>query len=76
MTRDPTKAESYGVPSWRDVETALSVLDADAVYIATLVFLHAPQTITALRAGRHVLCEKADGVGLCCRALRYDWNRC
>jgi predicted dehydrogenase len=58
VTRDPTKAESYGVPSWRDVETALSVLDAGAVYIATPVFLHAPQTITALRAGRHVLCEK------------------
>ena len=58
VTRDPTKADSYGVPSWRDVETALSVLDAGAVYIATPVFLHAPQTITALRAGRHVLCEK------------------
>jgi hypothetical protein len=57
VTRDPTKADSYGVPWWRDVETALSVLDAGAVYIATPVFLHAPQTITALRAGRHVLCE-------------------
>jgi predicted dehydrogenase len=32
--------------------------DATAVYVATPVFLHAPQTIAALRSGRHVLCEK------------------
>jgi predicted dehydrogenase len=28
------------------------------VYVATPVFLHAPQAIAAMRAGRHVLCEK------------------
>ena len=30
----------------------------DAVYVATPVFLHAPQTIQSLRAGKHVICEK------------------
>jgi predicted dehydrogenase len=58
VTRDPAKARPYGVPSWVDFDNALQACDANAVYIATPVFLHAPQTIAALRAGRHVLCEK------------------
>lgn len=58
VTRDPAKAARYGAPSWTDLGTALEACNADAVYIATPVFLHAPQTIAALRAGRHVLCEK------------------
>jgi predicted dehydrogenase len=32
--------------------------DIDAVYLATPVFLHAPQAIQALEAGKHVLVEK------------------
>ena len=31
---------------------------ADVVYVASPVFLHAPQTLAALRAGKLVLCEK------------------
>ena len=58
VTRDPANAARYGVPAWPDLETALAQCDADAVYVATPVFLHAPMTIAALRAGRHVLCEK------------------
>lgn len=58
VTRDPAKAVAYGVPAWPDMEMALAGCGAAAVYIATPVFLHAPQTIAALRAGRHVLCEK------------------
>ena len=58
VTRDPVKARPYGVPSWSDFDSALAACDANAVYIATPVFLHAPQTIAALRAGRDVLCEK------------------
>ena len=58
VTRTPAKAEPYAVPSWTDLDAALSHSAADAVYIATPVFLHAPQTIAALRAGKHVLCEK------------------
>jgi predicted dehydrogenase len=58
VTRDPAKAAFYGAPSWSDFPSALAESGADAVYIATPVFLHAPQTIAALRAGCHVLCEK------------------
>ncbi|HTS65952.1 MAG TPA: Gfo/Idh/MocA family oxidoreductase [Candidatus Acidoferrales bacterium] len=58
VTRDPAKAEPYGAPGFTTLGTALRETTAQAVYIATPVFLHAPQTIEALRAGRHVLCEK------------------
>jgi 1,5-anhydro-D-fructose reductase (1,5-anhydro-D-mannitol-forming) len=58
VTRDPKKAERYGVPGWTALDTALAEAGADAVYVATPVFLHAPQTISSLRAGKHVLCEK------------------
>src|SRR5882762_5883073 len=58
VTRDAAKAAPYNVPSWPDLDAALAASNADAVYVATPVFLHAPQTIAALRAGRHVLCEK------------------
>jgi 1,5-anhydro-D-fructose reductase (1,5-anhydro-D-mannitol-forming) len=58
VTRDPAKAQPYGVPAWSDLETALVACHPVAVYIATPVFLHAPQTLAVLRAGCHVLCEK------------------
>jgi 1,5-anhydro-D-fructose reductase (1,5-anhydro-D-mannitol-forming) len=60
VTRDARKAEAYEVPAWSDLKDALPV--ADAVYVATPVFLHAPQTILCLRAGIHVLCEKPMGM--------------
>jgi len=58
VSRDPAKGAPYSVPAWNSLDTALAECDAAAVYVATPVFLHAPQTISALRAGRHVLCEK------------------
>ena len=58
VTRDAAKAERYGIPSWNSLDAALEACDASAIYVATPVFLHTPQTLVALRAGRHVLCEK------------------
>lgn len=58
VTRHPNKAESYGVPGFSTLEEALQRGTFDAIYVATPVFLHGPQSIQALRAGKHVLCEK------------------
>jgi predicted dehydrogenase len=41
-------------PSWREL---LDDSDVDAVVIATWPYLHAPITIAALEAGKHVLCQ-------------------
>src|SRR5580658_9933434 len=58
VSRNPKKAEPYGVPCWTELGLALAESGADAVYVASPVFLHAPQTVACLRAGKHVLCEK------------------
>jgi 1,5-anhydro-D-fructose reductase (1,5-anhydro-D-mannitol-forming) len=59
ITRDAKKAEAYpGVLAWSTLEDALQDSAIDAVYVASPVLLHARQTIAALRAGKHVLCEK------------------
>ena len=58
VTRDPAKAAPYGVSVWKTLEEALADPEVHAVYVGTPVFLHAPQTIQSLRAGKHVLCEK------------------
>ena len=51
-------AEEYGIPSrherWEDLVADPGV---DAVVIGTWPYLHAPITIAALQAGKHVLCE-------------------
>ncbi|HWJ20398.1 MAG TPA: Gfo/Idh/MocA family oxidoreductase [Geobacterales bacterium] len=58
VTRDPTKAFPYNVRVWRTLDEALSDPEVHAVYVGTPVFLHAPQAIQSLRAGKHVLSEK------------------
>jgi len=58
VTREPEKAEAFQSRCWTTLDEALADPKVDAVYVATPVFLHAPQTIQSLRAGKHVLCEK------------------
>ncbi len=62
VTRDARKAEPYALPSWPSLEEALAVECFDAVYVGTPPALHCPLTLTALRAGCHVLCEKPFGM--------------
>ena len=58
VTRDPAKAVRFGPKAWTSLDEALADPAVQAVYVGTPVFLHAPQTIQALRAGKHALCEK------------------
>lgn len=58
VTRHPEKAQRFGAKVWTNVDDALQDPQVEAVYVATPVSLHAPQSIAAMRAGRHVLCEK------------------
>lgn len=58
VSRDPEKARPWAPHAWASLEDALTDSAVQAVYVATPVFLHAPQSIAAMRTGRNVLCEK------------------
>ena len=51
----PTLGVTRIVADYREL---LADPDIDAVYLATPPFLHRPMTVEALRAGKHVCCEK------------------
>jgi len=50
--------EQYDAPHTTDLDVLLSNPDVDAVYVATPHYLHAPLSIKALEAGKHVMVEK------------------
>ena len=50
--------EQYDVPHTTDLDELLGNEHVDAVYIATPHYLHAPLSLKALEAGKHVLVEK------------------
>jgi 1,5-anhydro-D-fructose reductase (1,5-anhydro-D-mannitol-forming) len=50
-------AAQFGAQACASVEELLGS-GVDAVYIATPVYLHCAQTLPAMAAGKHVLCEK------------------
>ncbi len=58
VTSDPAKATPYKTRVFKALDEALADPQVEAVYVGTPVFLHAPQTIQAFKAGKHVLCEK------------------
>lgn len=57
--RVKTMAEKYGVTrTFTDMNEMLKLEEIDAVSVCTWNSAHAPCTIAALNAGKHVLCEK------------------
>lgn len=62
MSRSEERAkeigDQFGAKGYTRMEDLLEDPEVDAVYIATPVHLHAPQTIAAAQHGKHVLVEK------------------
>lgn len=52
-------AEEFDVPHvFTDYRDLLAMKEIDAVSVTTPNFMHRPPTVAALKAGKHVLCEK------------------
>src|SRR5436190_15964207 len=51
-------AQRFGIPDIQDTDALLGREQINLVYIATPPFLHHPQAMKALQAGKHVICEK------------------
>ena len=72
VTRDPAKGRDLAEKVWSDLTQALTDPAIDVVYVGTPVFLHARQTIDALQAGKHVLCEKPLGMNYAEASAMHD----
>jgi predicted dehydrogenase len=61
---------------YSDYRSLLEASDVDGVIIATPLHLHAPMTLDALAAGKHVFCEKAMARTMSeCRAVYEAYKR-
>jgi myo-inositol 2-dehydrogenase/D-chiro-inositol 1-dehydrogenase len=69
--------EPWGVKIYTDYDEMLKHEGLEAVCIATVTTVHAEQTIKAIEAGKHVLCEKPLSTKLdeVCTPLRYCFQR-
>lgn len=56
------QSQQHGIPRTYRVFEDMLESDIDAIVVATPMHLHVPQTIAALHAGKHVLCEVTAGV--------------
>lgn len=52
-----TLGDKYAIPRRYRIFDDMCASDLDAVFVASPMQLHVPQTITALEANKHVLCE-------------------
>ena len=51
-------AKEYGVKMYETLDEMLASPDIDAVCICTPSGLHTPQAVQAMKAGKHIVCEK------------------
>ncbi|KAF2766144.1 NAD(P)-binding protein, partial [Teratosphaeria nubilosa] len=58
LTWAKDRLEPYGVKLYNDFDEMLAHEGLEAVVVAGITTEHAPQSIRAIEAGKHVLCEK------------------
>jgi myo-inositol 2-dehydrogenase / D-chiro-inositol 1-dehydrogenase len=62
LDKAATVAAKHSPKTFRDYRELLNAPGVDAVYICTPCDLHVEQAIAALKAGKHVYCEKPVGI--------------
>ena len=65
--KDYTAADVAKLKKYQDVDEMLADKDVEMIIIALPLWLHAPVAIKAMKAGKHVFCEKlmAHNIGQC-----------